>query len=306
MLAHKQWRYFNRSDVINNHPYSIHFEVFALGNNNSVEEIGSWNYPIYFDYLPAFRLAVILKFPTSLGNATLHPCRRNSCNENSTCLPVLNQNNSYYCSCQNGYYGINCSMYEPLCETYCSGNALCRSDDSNPQAKKNKLYCICPLGYFGRRCNLKYDHCDSNSCLNNGTCFPNYDPSGENSHLCICSERFYGSQCQHERASVHINFNMTETLSAHAAIVQLYTYELMSFLLAIQHQRIYNGLPSLFRYYHSNTNAPELGVLKIYEDLSHPKYFLIYFLDQSKINITISPEYCPHASLLLTEGRFFH
>ena len=41
MLAHKRWRYYNRSDVINNHPYSVHFDVFTFGKNNNVEEIGS-------------------------------------------------------------------------------------------------------------------------------------------------------------------------------------------------------------------------------------------------------------------------
>ncbi len=64
MLTHKQRRYFNRSDIISNHPYSIHFDVFTLEKNNTVEELGSWHYPIYLDYLPAFRLAVELKFPS--------------------------------------------------------------------------------------------------------------------------------------------------------------------------------------------------------------------------------------------------
>ncbi len=302
MLAHKQWRYFNRTDVINNHPYSVHFDVFSLEKNNSVEEIGSWHYPVYFDYLPAFRLAVVLKFPSWFENTTLNPCSKNSCNDNSTCLSVFNQNNSYYCSCKSGYYGINCSMYEPLCETYCSANALCRLDDSDLQAKKNKLYCICPLGHFGPRCNLKYDACDSNSCLNNGTCFSNYDPSGENPYECLCSQRFYGSQCQDEKASVHIDLNMTKILSVRATVVQLYNYLSDSFMLLIQHQQIYHGLPSSIRYYHPDTDAPILGVLKIYEDLSHPQYLLMYFLVQSKINITSSPRHCPHTSLLLCKG----
>jgi hypothetical protein len=141
--------------------------------------------------------------------------------------------------------------------------------------------------------------------LNNGTCFPNYDPSGENPYLCICSEHFYGAQCQNDKASVHIDLNMTETLSVRATVVQLYNYHAVSFMLLIEHQQIYNGFPSSIRYYHPDTDAPTLGVLKIYEDLSHPQYFLMYFLMyQSKINITSSPAYCPHASLLLSEGQF--
>jgi len=48
----------------------VNFDVFSLEQNNNVKELGSWRYSIYFDYLPAYRLAVILKFPSWLGNAT--------------------------------------------------------------------------------------------------------------------------------------------------------------------------------------------------------------------------------------------
>jgi hypothetical protein len=150
---------------------------------------------------------------------------------------------------------------------------------------------------------LKYDACDSNLCLNNGTCFPNYDLSGENPYQCKCSERFYGSQCRDEKSSVHIDLNMTETLSARAAIVQFYFYITPSFGLNIRHQQVYNSFPSSIRYYHSDPVAPDLGILKIYEHWSRPQYFLMYFIfNQSKINITSSPQHCPHASLVLSES----
>ncbi|CAF3372263.1 unnamed protein product [Rotaria socialis] len=302
MLTHKKERYLNRSDVINNHPYSVHFDAFTLEKNNSIEEIGSWHYPIYFDYLPVFRLAVVLKFPSWLGNEVLGPCWQNSCNENSICMPVFNQNNSYYCSCKSGYYGTNCSMYEPLCETYCLANALCRPNDSDLQMKKHKIYCICPSDHFGPRCSLKYDGCDSNPCLNNGTCFPNYDPSGENAYRCVCSQHFSKYQCQNEKANIHIDLNMTKSLSFHATVVQLYYYVFPSLPLFNQHQQLFNRLPSSISYYFSDIYVPQLGVLKIYEDLSHPQYFLIYFLsNQHKINITSSPQHCPHTSILLSE-----
>jgi hypothetical protein len=304
MLAHKQWRYFNRSDVINNHPYSVHFDVFTLEKNNSVEKLGSWHYPVYFDYLPAFRLAIVLKFPTWFGNATLDPCWQNSCIVNSTCMPVFNQNNSYYCSCKSGYYGTNCSMYESRCNTYCSVSAFCLLDDYNLQATKNKPHCICPLGHFGPRCNLKYDDCSSNSCFNNGTCLPNYDRSGEKPYKCNCSQRFYGNRCQNEKTSVLVALNMTKALSARATVMQLYNYLIFGLALTIQHQKVYYGLPSTIRYYSPSLNAPTFGVLKIYEGLSHPQYFIMYVLNRTVINITSSPQYCPHASSLLSTGEF--
>ncbi len=304
MIRHKRWRYLNRTDLINNHPYSVHFDVFALEENYIIEELGSWHYPIYFDYLPAFRLAVILKFPSWFGNVTLNPCRQNSCHENSICLPIFNQNNASYCSCRSGYYGPNCSIYERLCETHCSANALCRFKNYNPQVKINKLYCICPLDHFGPRCNLKYDDCDSNPCLHNGNCLPKYDLSGEMSYKCNCSERFHGKQCQNEKTSVRIDLNLTGALAAHATVVQLYDFDLIDFALHIRHQQIHYVLPSTISYYDSSAYAPLLGVLKIYDDLSHPQYFITYFLNQSVINITSSPQNCPHALSLLSEGEF--
>ena len=40
MLSNKRMRYFNRSDMINHHPYSVHFDVFSLEKDNSVKELG--------------------------------------------------------------------------------------------------------------------------------------------------------------------------------------------------------------------------------------------------------------------------
>ncbi|CAF4374171.1 unnamed protein product [Rotaria socialis] len=303
MLVHKQRRYFNRTDVINNHPYSVHFDVFSLENENSIKEIGSWHYPIYFDYLPAFRLAIVLRFPSWLENTTHDACWQNRCNENSTCMPVFNQNNSYYCSCKSGYYGTNCSMYEYRCGTYCSVKAFCRPDHYDLQVKRNNPYCICALGHFGPHCNFKYDYCDSSPCLNNGTCLPNYDRSGEQAYMCNCSQQFYGNQCENEMAFVRVILNITRAVSARATIVQLYSGDASDLPLSIQHQKAYYGLPSMINYYHSSVYAPEFGFLKIYEDLSDPQYFIIYCQVQRMINITSSPQNCPHALSLLSEMR---
>ncbi|CAF1128026.1 unnamed protein product [Adineta ricciae] len=300
MLSYKRKRYFNRTDIIINHPYEIYFHVFILEKNNMAEEIGSWYYPIYFDYLPAFRLAVVLKFPSSIQNTTVVPYCQQTCKTNSNCLPIFNQNNSYYCSCKNGYFGSNCLMYESLCKTFCSVNALCRVDESDFRAKKKKSYCICPLGHFGARCHLRYNDCYSNICLNNGTCITYYDPSGENLLQCKCSEGFFGRQCEHVKPSVHIHLNMTESMSTRAVVIQCYDYPFPSPVLETKDQQVYKTLPSSVRLCQSKQSISALGILKIYQDLSEAQYFLIYCLtSQLKINITSSPQYCSHASSLL-------
>jgi hypothetical protein len=303
MLTHKRQRYFNRTDVISNHPYSVHFDVFALENNNNVTELGSWHYPIYFDYLPAYRLAVVLKFPAWFLNKSVDPCAQNMCNETSICMPIFNQKNSYYCSCKSGYYGKDCHMYNSHSETYCSANALSQSNANDLQPNSTKSYCICPQNRFGSRCNLKYDGCDSNPCLNYGTCFLTDDRSGEAPYRCVCSKRFYGNRCQFEKASVHVDLNMRNASSVHVTVVQLYDIEVSSLQLLLHHQQLYHSLPSSISYDNDNSVAPALGLLKIYQGLEHPQYFIMYILIQTwKVNITSSPQYCPHVSSLLSEG----
>jgi hypothetical protein len=305
MIEHKRKRYFNRKDVINNHPYSVNFDVFSLENNNtnSMRELGSWHYPIYFDYLPSFRLAVVLRFPSWFGNVTLDPCLQKVCNVNSTCMPILNKNNSYYCSCRHGYYGKDCEMYEHRCDGYCSSDAFCRPD-YHIQTKTTHIYCICPLNRFGPHCHLKSNTCDSKPCLNNGDCIPTYDLSGEETYICICSDRFYGNQCENEKASIHISFNMTSVSSVRATVVAFYDYG-APLKLYMKHQQVYRAFPSMIHHEHPDVVAPSLGMIKIYEDLNNkPLYFIMYILNQSIINITSSPRHCPHASLLLSKGEF--
>ena len=107
ILHHEVRRYLNRSDLIENHPYSVHFDLFLLNTNETIE-LGRWSYPVYFDYLPAFRLATVLKFPYWYRNQTTDPCVHYTCHSNSICLPLFNHEKKFYCSCQNGFYGEEC------------------------------------------------------------------------------------------------------------------------------------------------------------------------------------------------------
>ena len=259
---------------------------------------GSWHYPIYFDHLPAYRLAVVLKFPDWILNNTVHPCSENICNQNSVCLPVLNQRNTYYCLCKSGFYGKYC---ESRSETYCSANALYRNNSNGLLPR-----CICPLNRFGPRCNLKYNDCHSNPCLNNGSCFHTDDHSGEVPFTCLCSKRFYGDRCQHELGSVHIDLHMGNISSIRATVVQLYDIKTPFFQLLFRHQQIHDTVPSKINYYHPDVHAPSLGLLKTYENFTHSRYYIMYILTQTaKINITSSPKHCPHASTLLLNGEFY-
>ena len=303
MLKHKQWRYFNRTDIVNNHPYSVHFDVYALQYNDTIE-LGSFHYPIYFDYLPAFRLATVLKFPTWFGNSTLDPCIQNSCGANSVCKPILNKQHKYYCSCKSGYSSKNCTLYEQRCSSYCASDSICRVGRRGLIKNSDNPLCICPLGYFGPRCHIRNEACTPNACGPNGTCHLTYDPSGDKPFICECSKQFYGNQCQYEKVAIAINLNMTTAASV--TVVQFYDYETLGMKLAIQHQEMIIGLPRRIRYDHGRQEAPFLGVLKVYEGFSDPRYYILYVQQNvAFINITSTPQFCPNAMSLLPKGNVF-
>jgi hypothetical protein len=308
MLSNKKERFFNRTDIENNHPYSVHFDIYALYSNQSTPiALGSWHYLIYFDFLPSFRLAKVLRFPNWFGNSSLNPCANHTCNKNSTCLPIFNHINSYFCACKNGYYGKDCSKYEDTCKSYCSPYSFCQPDDRNMITNTKNPSCICPLEHFGPRCYLRLEQCDSNPCLNDGSCVYPYDLESDQPFVCICSKLFYGDRCQHAKMAIQVRLN-TSTIaqSPRASTVQFYDVNPKTLQLILQHQQLTQGFPSSIYYNHDRIIALALGVLKAHYDSIEPKYFIIYLQpNTSSINIYSSPEHCPLAATLLKKGKYY-
>jgi hypothetical protein len=124
-LNHKRKRYFNRSNIIEEHPYSIRIEAYELNFNETPRMIAVWKYPIYFDYLPSFRLAKILHF-NKLENIT-NPCSRNPCIEPYQCHQLLNEPMSYLCLCPDNFNEDNCSILDQNCAAgFCPSDTLCK------------------------------------------------------------------------------------------------------------------------------------------------------------------------------------
>ncbi|CAF3891152.1 unnamed protein product [Rotaria sp. Silwood1] len=261
MLRHKQMRYFNRTYIENVQPYSVRFELYFLDRNNFIIELGSWHYPIFFDFLPSYRLAIVLKLPIWFGNKTLDPCTSSSirkCNRNSECKPILNLNNSFYCSCKYGFYGPRCNEYLSICDSYCSYDSICKASNYGNYVKP---FCICPRFHFGSSCHLRHDECDSSPCGIHGTCHITHDLSGERPYQCKCNGKYYKENCQNEKLSIRIELNMNSS-QAEASVIQLYDVHSASLDLLLQHQQVYHGIPAIIRYDHERALAPLLGVLK--------------------------------------------
>lgn len=299
-LQQREDRYFNRSDVVNNHPYTIHFDIYALFDDMTILEIGSWRYPIYFDYLPSHRFALVLRFPSWFKMNNTEYCGNVICPPNSKCKSILNQNDSVYCSCNHGFYGPKCQQYQTKCNSYCSSDSLCLPDGRGSLTNTNNPFCLCPRNRFGPRCHLRHDECSTSSCQNNGTCHLTYDKSGQNPFVCICPKEFSGDYCQYRKTSIHIILNLTTT--ARLSVIHFYDVLNSTYELVIQDQLLIYGFPSSIHYDHDQSLAPIFGIMKLYHERpTDVRYFILFIQSNSTANnITSTPKHCPHISSLLS------
>ena len=190
-LIGKRSRYFNRSNLINEHPYSIRIDAYELDLSKKARIIGVWLYPIYLDFLPSFRLAKVLHFPKQ--NPINDPCSSNPCNSQEECHSIVNENSTYVCLCRPNFKGENCLLIDEMCQDdFCSSNALCKPNYEGILNGNEEPYCICPLNEFGRQCGLIHDRCDPNPCQNNGIC---HSKSEIDQSICLCGDFHYGDQC---------------------------------------------------------------------------------------------------------------
>ena len=304
-LKHKKQRYFNRTDIVNNHPYSVRFEAFEM-KPNITKPLAAWNYPIYFDYLPSFRLASYLRFPETFLNATHHSCVNITCNSNSICIPFFTSHKwSYTCSCKSTFYGPDCQLFDRQCSTYCSSESICRPSGHLQLADNKQPLCICQHNHFGPRCYLKYDECQSGPCRNNGTCYHTFDSSGTHPFFCMCHEHFHGKSCEHEKSSINIQLVITslpkDTL---ASVIQYYDVDNVTFELIFRHQQLFTGIPTDIHYSHAQIEAPLLSILKVYASFTSANHYILYIQpNMSMVNITSTPRYCPHATSLFKTSK---
>ncbi len=103
--------------------YSIRFEAYLLNEDETIEFLAVWIYPIPFNFLPSQRLAKVLKYIHQPPLNINHTCSstKNSCSLNGgKCHPLMNKLNdihSYWCECGNGSYGTHCQFKDQSCFT---------------------------------------------------------------------------------------------------------------------------------------------------------------------------------------------
>ena len=293
-LANKRRRYADRANIVNQHPYSIRIEAYEIKIQAKPKLVAVWAYPIYFDYLPAFRFSKVLYLTQPSAS---NSCSTNPCGPNQICQPILNENSKYICLCQENYFGDNCSQIAPICLTnYCSPHSLCKPTYRGLLNRPELPYCICPMTTFGFQCYLEQDQCESNPCLNNGTCFPSATPGH---YFCICNSLYRGVRCQFEQNIIRLELNQTKT--HRAAIVQYFQIDFSDLILRLNHRELFEIMPKRLFYRYNRKYAPEIVLVKLYVE-SHLEIYLLS-LQLYALSIDTSTElsesnHCPFISNL--------
>ena len=299
-LETKKNRYFDRLNVINQHPYSIRIEAYEMKTNEKPKRFAVWQYPIYFDYLPVYRFAKVLRLAKLDSNDLCNP---NPCNGKEECYPLMNEQSQHICLCKNNFFGPNCSNTNSDCmSNYCSPNALCQPSYRGLLNSADLPYCICPIDHIGQRCELFRITCSSNPCKNGGTC---YQISRLDDYYCECTVEYEGKTCEDVKPTVKLYINQNNTIKYDGIVIQYFKIHFSTFKLDLVNQSVYSKLPDFLFYLHSGKIAPEIILLKTYVQEQAEIYLLSLHLDASSIdaNTSISEKnHCKHVrSLFSTE-----
>ena len=298
---YRRRQYFNRSHITNSHPYSILIETYQTNHQQlHLNFIGLWKYPIFFDRLPVYRFAKVLRFGKLPLENDKNSCSSNPCHGRQKCHPLINDPSKYLCLCPSNFTGENCSIEDQQCTSgYCSAEALCKPNYRRQLQGNTYPYCICPFNRYGDRCDISHDPCQSNPCLNNGLCVRSSTPYQVN---CVCSNRFFGSLCQWKRTTFHLS--LQNGVAYDGVVIQYFNIDLTTLDLILVHQHVYRSVPSFIQYQHDHNRVPAMAIARLYISNSESSpniHLLSLHLNVASINgiINISQHnQCPHIALL--------
>ncbi|CAF4901435.1 unnamed protein product [Rotaria sp. Silwood1] len=174
--------------------YHIRIDTY---NKINMSYHASWILPVKFLFLPVSKISAHLLIPfypvSSINHCSIF------CNHGQ-CLTYVNNQSQYFCHCDSGWTGINCTIpYK--CD--CSSDSICL-DHTN-----NQSICLCSLKNYGPRCRLS-SICQKETCKNNGLCIPYDQRISINSYLCLCPLGFTGTYCEIIESTIYISFHQIE------------------------------------------------------------------------------------------------
>ena len=303
-----------RPKVLSN-SYTVRFEAYHLTSDSSIKFLAAWKHGIQFPFLPSYRLVQILKFEKERAPmGTKHICKTaNPCLHNSICYRIMNKINNmsaYYCLCNTHSFGKNCEYFVAS-----SPSSVCYKDALVRPLSPSSSICLCPIHLYGPTCHLHHTCFNKNPCgANRGKCYPNPDNIIRD-YICVCNEKFFGSDCEFDSAVVRFSFIDLSFLQIPSnfilsSLIQLGNLDNETLDLVIHEKRVYQGLPpSITEIYHSDHHLPMLGIMKLYHkhdsfddhvaNLKQPDYFILYIVSSnvSRMNVTSLinvTNYCPY------------
>ena len=260
-LQHKRSRYRNRSGIISNHPYSLRIEAYEGQGSAQLHLIAVWQYPIYFDYLPVYRLSKVLHLKAP--SQTLNVCSSNPCPPNTNCLPLQNNQSQYICLCKANFTGENCSIEDQRCaNNHCAVGSICKPNYYGHLNGYNVPLCICSIDLAGERCAILMDQCSPNPCDHNGSCSIS---SRSNTTICLCTPKYHGKRCELTRPEMLFYANETTDLTYAAVVLQFFSIDFTALNLVLVHQEVHRQrLPSTIENRNGSTQVPEIVLAKVY------------------------------------------
>ncbi|XP_065104358.1 protein crumbs homolog 2b isoform X1 [Paramisgurnus dabryanus] len=115
-------------------------------------------------------------------------CQDHRCENGASCVDAIG---GYTCVCPPDHTGPFCQWRFPpqQCDVdlQCENEGMCTEGDLGAN-------CTCKPGFTGERCEVDIDECESDPCLNGGTCLNRL-----NSYFCDCVSDFSGTNCQNTK-----------------------------------------------------------------------------------------------------------
>ncbi|XP_006825632.1 uncharacterized protein LOC102801703 [Saccoglossus kowalevskii] len=113
-------------------------------------------------------------------------CSSEPCQNGGACVQ---SGDMIVCTCEEGYGGMLCELYETRCEDQpCLNGATCYQDPNTPQ-----FVCTCTVGFIGVNCEIDIDNsCASDPCVY-GSC-----SNAHTGYLCDCMQGWTGKNCHQE------------------------------------------------------------------------------------------------------------
>ncbi|CAF1043847.1 unnamed protein product, partial [Didymodactylos carnosus] len=260
--------------------------------------------PFQIDYLSEYPRTVVRR-PSSrklseiLSVHGIIYCNRAILVESRYQLSSIYQNfKRQLCLCHDRWAGKLCdkkSRNDICASNSCDKGAMCVGT-----AVENSI-CICPLGHTGYSCPARYNPCKRIQCANQGHCLPFDDRILK--YICVCSEDYFGDECQYSSAKVSIQF-----LHIDISAVVIHFVDQNSLNAFVHRKRfLYRNIQSnkyLSIVYEKELYFSSFIYVQIFVDSDHfygTHYLLAFLPNKTKSIVTFVNELdrCPHVKELL-------